>query len=288
MRLIAFILIIFSTTLVSQNRVSHDVFFDTDKYDITKIETKKLLYFISKLDTTKIQDVVINGYCDDRGSLEYNLRLSQKRANAIKSFFNINQIRGTLITNVDGQGEVALNATDLNDIQETRSNNRKVTVVVILEDERLKNLKLPKNAKTFDDFASGNIKKGDKVIFRDLLFKKGYNFLIPESKKRLEEITKVVLANKNIFFTIEGHVCCTADDRDAINRLTRQRSLSHDRAKYIYDYLIKRGVDKRRMKHLGMRHKFPLGGDEFFDRRVEFKINYIAGKTASNDDVETD
>jgi len=47
------------------------------------------------------------------------------------------------------------------------------------------------------------------------------------------------------------------------------------RAKYIYDYLARKGVDKKRMKYVGMRRKFPLGGDPKYDRRVEILITYI-------------
>jgi len=62
------------------------------------------------------------------------------------------------------------------------------------------------------------------------------------------------------------------------NRKTNKRNLSLARAKFIYDYLAKKGVDKRRMKYVGLRRKFPLGGDPQFDRRVEILITYVAEK----------
>ena len=83
-------------------------------------------------------------------------------------------------------------------------------------------------------------------------------------------------AKKNIYFTIQGHVCCTQNSRDAVDKKTQKRNLSVARAKYIYDYLARKGVDKKRMKYVGMRRKFPLGGDPKYDRRVEIVITYIA------------
>ena len=99
---------------------------------------------------------------------------------------------------------------------------------------------------------------------------------MPESKKTLEDIAKVLMERKDIYFTIQGHVCCTQNTRDAIDRKTKQRNLSEARAEYIYNYFAKKGVDKKRMRHIGLRRKFPLGGDPKFDRRVEILITHIS------------
>ena len=88
-------------------------------------------------------------------------------------------------------------------------------------------------------------------------------------------IAKVLANKKDVYFTIQGHVCCTQNSRDAVDKQTKKRNLSIARAKYVYDYLAKKGVDKKRMKYVGMRRKFPLGGDPKFDRRVEILITYV-------------
>jgi outer membrane protein OmpA-like peptidoglycan-associated protein len=91
----------------------------------------------------------------------------------------------------------------------------------------------------------------------------------------LKEIAAILVEKKNLYFTIQGHVCCTHDTYDAIDRNTNQRNLSTTRAKFIYTYLLQQGVDKQRMKYVGLRRKFPLGGDPKFDRRVEILITHI-------------
>ena len=96
-----------------------------------------------------------------------------------------------------------------------------------------------------------------------------------ETKKELEKIAGILAKRDNIFFTIEGHVCCTSDTKDAIDRSTKKRNLSIARAKYVYDFLLKKGVKKYRMKYVGMERKYPLGGDPKYDRRVEFLITYV-------------
>ena len=40
--------------------------------------------------------------------------------------------------------------------------------------------------------------------------------------------------------------------------------------------LLKKGIKRSRMKYIGLKNKYPLGGDTKFDRRVEIKITYIS------------
>ena len=62
-----------------------DIFFDYDTYDIRSdaqaTVSKDASYLVSHADVK----VVIGGYCDERGSNEYNLALGQNRAEAVKN-----------------------------------------------------------------------------------------------------------------------------------------------------------------------------------------------------------
>ena len=99
----------------------------------------------------------------------------------------------------------------------------------------------------------------------------------------LLDIANIMLKHDNIYFIIQGHVCCTKMSRDAVDKKTKKRNLSVARAKFIYDYLAKRGVDKRRMKYVGLRRKFPLGGKPEEDRRVEILVTYVGKNIAKRD-----
>ena len=85
-------------------------------------------------------------------------------------------------------------------------------------------------------------------------------------------IIKIALKKETFSFVIQGHVCCTEGALDAVDRKTNKRNLSIARAKYVYDYLLKKGIKKSRMSYEGMAHKYPLGGSEDKDRRVEILI----------------
>jgi flagellar motor protein MotB len=124
------------------------------------------------------------------------------------------------------------------------------------------------------EILKGELKAGDKFKFDDILFKTGYSYVLEGSEQILEDISAILVAREDIYFTIQGHVCCTQYSRDAIDRKSKKRNLSVARAKFVYDYLVKKGVDSKRMKYVGMRRKFPLGGEPKYDRRVEILITY--------------
>jgi peptidoglycan-associated lipoprotein len=62
-----------------------DAFFDYDSYDLRPdaqaASVKAAAYLVAHPDIR----IVIGGYCDDRGSAEYNLALGENRANAAKT-----------------------------------------------------------------------------------------------------------------------------------------------------------------------------------------------------------
>lgn len=262
----------------SQSELTHDVYFDTDKYEVPSTEENRLLLFISTLTDVDIESISIYGFCDDIGANDYNLSLSQKRANAIKTIFSSNEISESLITNVDGKGEVLLKIVNEKNLVKIRGLNRKVEIIVkpkpIIKEDKKTVVETVKK-KDVPERIKGDLKVGDKIIFENILFKTGYSTVTPQSKKILESIAKSLVERDDIYFTIQGHVCCTQFSRDAVDRKTKKRNLSSARAKYVYDYFAKKGVNKKRMRYLGMRRKFPLGGDPKFDRRVEILITYV-------------
>ena len=259
----------FTNSVLSQNNKAHEVYFDTDSYEIPSTERNRLLLFLTKIDSLKIEKITIYGFCDDRGTDDYNMTLSQQRADAIKSIFVTNQINDSLITNVDGKGEILLKIVKETNLEKIRGLNRKVEIVVTPVVKKIK------NEPTLEQKLKGELKVGEKIVLDKILFRQDYAYLMPKSKKTLDQIAKILLEREDVYFTIQGHVCCTPFGRDAIDKKTKKRNLSVARAKYIYDYLAKKGVRRSRMKYEGLRHKFPLGGKPEDDRRVEILITEI-------------
>lgn len=259
--------------LQGQSQDSHVVYFDTGQYDVPVIETNRLVLFIQELKNIEIERISIYGFTDDRGSDNYNLILSQNRANAIKKIFAKFNIDDNLISNVDGKGEVLLRVVSSENLSIIRGLNRKVEINVEYQQEEKK--VVDRKQETTQLF-NQNIAVGDKITLDNILFEAGFSTIQKESIIVLEKLATALLIRKDIYFSIQGHVCCTKNKRDAIDKKTGKRNLSMARAKFIYDYLIKKGVKRNRMKYLGLKNKYPLGGDTKFDRRVEIKITYIS------------
>ena len=63
-----------------------DIFFDYDKSDVRDDARATLTEDGRKLLEAKDTRVLISGHCDERGTVEYNLALGERRAQSTKAF----------------------------------------------------------------------------------------------------------------------------------------------------------------------------------------------------------
>jgi peptidoglycan-associated lipoprotein len=71
---------------IFESKLLKDIHFDFDKYDIRPGDTeilKENAALLTKHPTVKIQ---IEGHCDEKGTVEYNLALGERRANSTKKY----------------------------------------------------------------------------------------------------------------------------------------------------------------------------------------------------------
>jgi outer membrane protein OmpA-like peptidoglycan-associated protein len=273
MKKIVFLLFLLMTVAQAQTGNTHVVYFETGQYEVPEIETNRLVLFIQSLKDIEIERIAIYGFCDDRGSDSYNLILSQDRANAIKKIFSGFGVDDNLISNVDGKGEVLLRVISSDNLNIIRGLNRKVEINVVYKITETKGV--VKDEKEYR-FLNDKLKVGDKITLENILFETGYSYIVEESIPVLEMMADALREGDDIYFTIEGHVCCTKNARDAVDRKTGKRNLSLARAKYIYDYLVQKGVKRTRMRYVGLKNKYPLGKAMKYDKRVEIKITSIS------------
>jgi len=64
----------------------HDILFDYDSYAIKTENIPKLNAIAQWLKQYNDVRIVVEGHCDERGTIEYNLVLGQKRAEAVKDY----------------------------------------------------------------------------------------------------------------------------------------------------------------------------------------------------------
>ena len=251
-------LFLFPFVCFSQFNVEHSIYFDTDEYFMGQTEKARLYSFVESLSKEGLLKIEISGFCDDVGAEKYNLVLSQNRADAIKKVFSLLSFFPDKIVSVDGKGEVLLSFYPSENPEIVRSLNRRVDVVVSYLDPAA--------------VAKARASLPGLIVLENVHFITGYSYLTRGSKETLNRLVED-LKKESFSFIIQGHVCCTDGNIDAIDKRTRERNLSVARAKFVYDYFLDRGIEKNRMSYEGLAHRFPLGGSVDKDRRVEISVS---------------
>ena len=118
---------------------SLNIFFETDKYEISIIEKNKIHKFLEKVDTLHLKSITVNAFCDDRGSVNYNRELSIKRANNIEDFLREINIKKTLTYNTSGKGKLELNDSESKSTSQQRNFNRRAVIYFYYEYPKKKN-----------------------------------------------------------------------------------------------------------------------------------------------------
>ena len=251
-------LFLFPFVCFSQFNVEHSIYFDTDEYFMGQTEKARLYSFVESLSKENLLKIEISGFCDDVGAEKYNLVLSQNRADAIKKVFSLLSFFPDKIVSVDGKGEVLLSFYPSENPEIVRSLNRRVDVVVSYLDPAA--------------VSKARASLPGLIVLENVHFITGYSYLTRGSKETLNRLVED-LKKESFSFIIQGHVCCTDGNIDAIDKRTRERNLSVARAKFVYDYFLDRGIEKTRMSYEGLAHRFPLGGSVDKDRRVEISVS---------------
>jgi outer membrane protein OmpA-like peptidoglycan-associated protein len=96
------------------------------------------------------------------------------------------------------------------------------------------------------------IKVGQNVVFENILFFGNSAQFLPESKPVLEGIVTTMKRNPGLEIEIQGHVNCPNGWSDCGDKKTEfNMQLSISRAKAVYDFLDKAGIDTNRMTFKG-------------------------------------
>ena len=265
--LILVYILLFATESAAQKRKTTSFFFDTDLSVLDEKQREAFAQFVSEMEAEDIVSISILGYCDDRGRKGYNDTLSVKRGNYVKDLLHqpaINTEKEKMLT---GHGKVDL--AEQENISEQRSYNRRVDLVIGY---------VKRKFATDNSILSDTLKVGDKIILENILFENSRSVLLEESIPVLERITNIIKEKKQYNIAILGHICCNPPGRDVKDFETGENNLSQATTKIIYDYLIYKGVDKKRLTYKGMMANFPLGKGEKNDRRVELQITGINTK----------
>ena len=111
---------------------TENVLFDFNRYNLNPDNQQQLDSFAQSLDSMKHYAVEVKGFTDSRGSKEYNLELSQRRADTVVRYLTENDHVPLIKIHVLGLGE-ADPAGD-NKTSDGRKQNRRVEVRIVAPD----------------------------------------------------------------------------------------------------------------------------------------------------------
>jgi len=111
-----------------------DILFDFDKWDIRAEAEEKLAKVGGIIKAHKSPEIIVSGHTDSKGSEDYNLNLSQRRAESVKEWLAKNAGINPSAIKTNGYGEskpIAPNTLpDGTDNPEGRQKNRRVKIVI--------------------------------------------------------------------------------------------------------------------------------------------------------------
>lgn len=286
MKLICYIILLFLFTTNLYCQEQFVVYFNSDKFELTKSENEKLINWIEM--HTKDKIVAINGYTDEDGSSAYNDTLAQKRVEHI--FQKVKQ-------KVPFRADFKSRSFGENFNQEKdKSKNRKVTIFYIKEqdlpreneilgikDEAIISAPLQDSLTTEDTVIPENAplkerilktKVGKTLILKNINFYHNTFAVMNESRPVLYELAKIMHENPKLVIQVQGHVCCNADVTDS-----RSIMLARERAKAIKMFLITQRIPANRVSFQGFGSSMPLfpipeqnEDERIANRRVEILI----------------
>ena len=266
------------------------LYFDSNKFELNKLENDKFQTWISLNKDSKI--VAINGYTDEDGSNSSNDTLAARRVS-----FALSQVKLKIKIRDDfksrSYGEDFKQAVN-------KAENRKVTIYYLLpkdfpreneilgikKDIVIKPRPIPnypeKLVFTNPDGSTSEFKlnvnfmkeidkgkAGEKLKIENLNFVINTFIVVNESRGKMYELLLVMEQNPKLKIEIQGNLCCQPIDRT---------NLSTQRAKAMYSFLIKNKIDKNRLSYKGFgssRPIFPLPEKDEKERAANRRVEIL-------------
>lgn len=244
--------------------ITHQVSFKSDADHLTQEEFDKIDTFISEIIDIDIERISIVGSETD------SEELSLRRAELVKQIIADYDVNDYLISTLNNKEEQTLTPFELELLNALDALNEKVVIVVA-----------PRRLVAGSFFAD-DVAPGEKFNIENIKFEAGLRYPDEDSMEILEDLASFLTNRQDIYFTVQGHVCCVDPGVDARDDETGDRNLSVVRAKFVHDYLVEQGVNEDRVSYEGLAGNYGLGRSDEEDRRVEILIRRVEGMTGSS------
>ena len=252
----------------AQSKDTLNIFFPLDKNNLTDASAKFIDSLIQQKTLAPGRKIIVLGYGDYLGSDAYNADLSYARAKSVQNYLTLSGFSPQDITLCSGKGKIgrpALNSSKGN------SKDRKVELII--------NKIIDTPVADRFNYTLMGLHDSETMILKNIHFYQGSLGITPSSLPELKMLRNFMEQNKTYIIQIEGHVCCLGPVEGVnVDEPYNESTLSQKRAEEIRDSLVKYGIDRTRLRCIGLgnsnliRDEETGAENEELSRRVEVRV----------------
>lgn len=248
------VIVLFFWSVLGFTQKQFDVFFDFNKDFPNQNSILALNEWIANHKAIEITQLL--GFCDSIDTKDYNKHLAERRIANVKILLEKSGLPFSQTLQQVAYGKDFKQAV-------VQAENRRVTIFYTEIPPKITESELSQKVK--------NAKVGETIALPNLYFFNNSARVVPKSEFVLYDLLCILQENSKLKIEIQGHICCqTAVDVNDV---------STARARAVYSYLLRNGIDRKRMKFKGFGvsrpiHKIPERNETEADenRRVEILI----------------
>ena len=248
------VIVLFFWSVLGFTQKQFDVFFDFNKDFPNQNSILALNEWIANHKDIEITQLL--GFCDSIDTKDYNKHLAERRIANVKILLEKSGLPFSQTLQQVAYGKDFKQAV-------VQAENRRVTIFYTEIPPKITESELSQKVK--------NAKAGETIALPNLYFFNNSARVVPKSETVLYDLLCILQENSKLKIEIQGHICCqTAVDVNDV---------STARARAVYSYLLRNGIDRKRMKFKGFGvsrpiHKIPERNETEADenRRVEILI----------------
>ncbi len=209
-----------------------DIEFDIKQQEVHAEDIEKLAALATFMKKYPNTSALIEGHADNVGTSEYNLKLSQQRADSVVQYLiNQQQIKASRLT-AKGYGETRPRA--YNTTSEGKQNNRRINAVIAC----------------VDDIAGLKVKSTRITMALEVEFDAYKHGIKSKYRAGLKHVAEYMKANPSVVAMVEGHAGSFVGVGEDRKRVSTEESMkiSQSRAQTVVNYLVNDlGIEKSRI-----------------------------------------
>lgn len=269
-----FLFVFLSSPTYAQKEKTFSIYFANDSA-VINIKERSKLDSISKEYSKDSVQVLLNGYANNFGSTSHNLKLAQSRLDAV-----VKELSHFTIDSTRAIGELPTPSWRARRVDVVLKREEEIvldsTLVKVNESEEEGNKRRMVSSRTLDIVSYSELEINETTVLFGIFFKGGTDKMLGSSSIiTLNNVVRFLEMYPDRRILITGHICCSEGrnpEVDGYNNRNGSSTLSLDRAKAVYNYLIKKGITSKRLRYQGKAYLEPLDWEEIKNRRVEMTI----------------